>query len=167
MTDITSPAEGGCSCGKLRYKLTSEPLIIHCCHRRKCQCQTGSAFVINALMEASSVEILSGEIEQITVETPSGKGQNIARCNTCKVAVWSNYYMGGINQLIRFVRVGTLDQPDHFPPDVHIFTTTKQPWVRLPEDSHVVDIFYDYETTWSPENLNKRKVLLKAAGVTS
>ncbi len=165
MTFLNNPAEGGCSCGKLRYRLTSEPLIIHCCHCRKCQCQTGSAFVINALMEANCVEIISGQVEQVSVETPSGKGQNIARCKKCKVAVWSNYYMGGINELIRFVRVGTLDEPDNFPPDVHIFTTTKQPWVNLPKDSHVVDIFYDYHTTWSPENLKKRKTLLKAAGV--
>ncbi len=165
MTFSASPPQGGCSCGKLRYQLTANPLIIHCCHCRKCQCQTGSAFVINALLEADCVEVIRGEIEQINVETPSGKGQNIARCKTCKVAVWSNYYMGGINELIRFVRVGTLDEPDKFPPDVHIFTTTKQPWVSLPKDSHVVDIFYDYGTTWSQENLDKRKALLKTAGV--
>ena len=43
--------EGGCACGKMRYRLESKPMIVHCCHCRDCQRQTGSAFVLNALIE--------------------------------------------------------------------------------------------------------------------
>lgn len=64
--------------------------------------------------------------------------------------------MGGINKGIRFIRVGSLDTPDRHPPDVHIFTATKQDWVVFPEGAHVEDAFYNYETTWSPMNLKWR-----------
>ena len=163
MTSKSKPLEGGCTCGHVRYQLTSDPLIVHCCHCRWCQRQTGSAFAINALFVADEVELLKGEVKAEMVSSPSGKGQRIARCPKCDIAVWSNYFMGGIREGIRFIRVGTLDDPDQLPPDVHIFTSTKQPWVQLPDESHVEDIFYDYETTWTPENLVRLESLREAA----
>jgi hypothetical protein len=159
----TNTLQGGCSCGHVRYQLTSAPLIVHCCHCRWCQRQTGTAFALNALCEAEHVEVLQGEVSESTVPSPSGRGQKIARCPECQVAVWSNYYMGGIKDLIRFIRVGTLDDPDRLPPDVHIFTSSKQPWVKLPPGDLAVDEFYDYEKTWSPENQERRQALLAMA----
>ncbi len=160
MTLTSTSREGGCTCGHVRYKVIAEPLIVHCCHCRRCQRQTGTAFALNALFEAKHVEILEGGITEIAVPSPSGKGQKIARCPICEVAVWSNYYMGGIRDAIRFIRVGTLDEPDNLPPDVHIFTESKQPWVVLPKDDLAVDVFYDYEKVWSPKNFERRNELL-------
>lgn len=160
MTSLTQALEGGCTCGHVRYRITSNPLIVHCCHCRWCQRQTGSAFALNALFEATSVELIKGDISEESILSPSGKGQIIARCPKCKIAVWSNYFMGGIKELIRFIRVGTLDDPDKLPPDVHIFTSTKQPWVSLPENSLAVSEFYDYEKTWTKENLARKKALM-------
>jgi hypothetical protein len=99
-------------------------------------------------------------VDEMMTPSPSGKGQNIARCPKCKLALWSNYFMGGIKEKIRFIRVGTLDNPNQFPPDVHIFTTTKQSWITLPKNAAVFEVFYDYEKTWSKENNNRRKYLL-------
>lgn len=163
MMSQTTSHEGGCSCGHVRYKTISKPLIVHCCHCRYCQRQTGASFALNALFEAKHIEILQGEVDEIIMPSPSGNGQKIARCPKCKVAVWSNYYMGGIKDGIRFLRVGTLDNPDLLPPDVHIFTTSKQPWIVLQDGARAVDIFYDYETTWTPENLERRKTMLASA----
>lgn len=160
MTSTSTTQEGGCTCGHVRYKVIAEPLIVHCCHCRVCQRQTGTAFALNALFEAKHVEVLKGAVSEITVPSPSGKGQKIARCPICEVAVWSNYYMGGIRDGIRFIRVGTLDEPDNLPPDVHIFTKSKQPWVVLPKDDIAVDVFYDYEKVWSSKNFERRKELL-------
>ncbi len=160
MTKQAEHIQGGCSCGHVRYEIISEPLIVHCCHCRYCQRQTGAAFALNALFQSEYVELLSGTVNEITVPSPSGKGQTIARCPKCEVALWSNYFMGGIKEKIRFIRVGTLDNPEQFPPDVHIFTSTKQPWVDLSQSKHVVDVFYDYETTWTKENLAIRDKLL-------
>ncbi len=163
MTSPTDIHEGGCACAHVRYKIVSKPIIVHCCHCRSCQRQTGTAFALNALFEANHVELLQGSVSEMMVPSPSGKGQKIARCPKCQVAVWSNYYMGGIKDLIRFIRVGTLDDPDRLPPDAHIYTILKQPWVRLPPDDLAVDEFYNLDTTWSEENLERRRVLLEIA----
>ncbi len=157
--------EGGCSCGQVRYEITSDPLIVHGCHCSWCQTQSGSAFAINALIEADRVKILKGEVEVIDTPSPGGVGQMIARCPKCEIAVWSNYNMFMPGDHIRFVRVGTLDNPNRLPPDVHIFTTTKQDWVILPPQDQVAEEFYDFETTWSPESQKRIEVVQKAAAL--
>ncbi len=154
---------GGCTCGRVRYQLNGRPLLVHCCHCTYCQRQTGSAFALNALFKADRVQMLAGTVNEIEVASPSGRGQIIARCPQCQIALWSNYYMGGIRKGVRFIRVGTTDNPDLLPPDVHIFTETKQSWVAFPGGAHVEDVFYDYETTWSNEDNNWRKEMLALA----
>ncbi len=147
--------EGGCTCGDVRYKVNQSPLITHACHCRWCQRQTGGPHVINALYEANLIELTKGDVENIMTDSPSGKGQLIARCPSCRIALWSNYHFGGMKERIRFLRVGTLDNPNLMPPDVHIFTTTKMPWYVIPESHLAVDEFYDSETTWSKEAKNR------------
>jgi len=163
MSKQSETHEGGCSCGHVRYEATSEPLIVHGCHCSWCQTQSGSAFAINALIEADRVKVLHGEVEVIETPSPNGPGQMIARCPKCKVAVWSNYNMFMPGDRIRFLRVGTLDDPNLIPPDIHIFTTTKQEWVILPPEDQVVDAFYDTETTWSAKSLKRLEVVKQAA----
>ena len=157
--------EGGCSCGHVRYEVTSDPLIVHGCHCSWCQTQSGSAFAINALIEADRVKILNGEVEVFDTPSPGGPGQMIARCPKCKVAVWSNYNMFMPGDHIRFLRVGTLDNPNLLPPDVHIYTATKQDWVLLPPDDQVAEEFYDFGATWSPESQNRIEVVQQAAAL--
>jgi len=148
--------EGGCTCGGLRYRLTSAPMIVHCCHCRWCQRGTGSAFALNAVIEADRVLRARGEPELVRTPSLSGKGQIIARCPTCRVAVWSNYAVAG--ERIRFVRGGTLDNPDLLPPDIHIYTASKQPWVVLPTGARAVAEFYDPAEVWSPEARERWRV---------
>lgn len=150
--------EGGCTCGHVRYKMTSDPLIVHCCHCRWCQRQTGASFALNALIETERVVVLEGDIDEVTVESPSGYGQIITRCPKCRIAVWSNYLIGDDD--VRLIRVGTLDNPDLMPPDVHIYTSTKQPWGVLPPDDYVVEEYYETEKTWSPDALKRRDVMI-------
>jgi hypothetical protein len=152
------PLEGGCTCRAIRYRMTSAPLFVHCCHCRWCQRETGSAFVLNAMIEANRVVLLSGTPDVVNTPSNSGKGQKISRCPTCRIAVWSNY--AGAGEAIRFVRVGTLDNPDRLPPDIHIFTSSKQPWVVLPEGTPALPEFYDRKKYWPPESLARRAALL-------
>jgi len=149
--------EGGCTCRAVRYRMTSRPMFVHCCHCRWCQRETGASFALNALIEADRVVLLKGTPEVINTPSNSGRGQKIARCPQCRVALWSNYSGGG--DAIRFVRVGTLDDPDRLPPDIHIFTASKQPWVILPEGVPAVEEFYDLDAYWPEESLARRRAI--------
>lgn len=162
MSDQKDVYEGGCACGAVRYKMESGPLIVHCCHCTWCQRQNGSAFAVNALIEADRVQLLQGEIVDVEVPSPSGANQRISRCHNCQVAVWSYYLVmfGGIGELVRFIRVGTLDDPGRLPPDIHIFTASKQPWLALPQDASAVDEYYVTKEVWSEESLARRAALL-------
>jgi hypothetical protein len=156
---VSESFEGGCDCRHVRYRMGSRPLFVHCCHCRWCQRETGASFALNAMIEADRVELLAGEPERVDTPSQSGKGQKIWRCPKCRIAVWSNY--GGGGDKVRFVRVGTLDDPDRFPPDVHIFTASKQPWVVLPEGTPAVAEYYDYKALWPKESIERRRSLFK------
>jgi len=155
-------AEGGCTCRAVRYRMLTRPLFVHCCHCTWCQRETGSAFALNAMIESDRVALLSGELDVVDTPSNSGKGQKIARCPKCRIAVWSNY--AGAGDLLRFIRVGTLDDPGRFPPDIHIFTSTKQPWVVLPPGMPAVAEYYDAKQHWPPESLERRKAYLALIG---
>ena len=161
MTDATF--DGRCTCGAVRYRMRSAPLVVHCCHCRWCQRETGASFALNAVIEADRVDLLAGEDDLECVPTPSasGRGQKIWRCRHCRIAVWSNY--AGAGDRMRFVRVGTLEEPDRLPPDIHIFTASKQPWVVLPPDARAVPEYYEREQVWSAESLARRAKWLAEA----
>jgi hypothetical protein len=153
-------ADGRCACGEVRYRLHDKPFAVHCCHCRDCQRETGSAFVINGLVETPHVEVTAGEPETVLTPSASGKGQRIVRCPTCKVALWSHY--GGMGDKAAFVRVGTLEDPDACPPQVHIFTRSKQPWFELPPDAAAYEIFYsrdDLETLFGRDGAARWRTL--------
>jgi hypothetical protein len=143
--------EGGCTCRAVRYRLKARPMFVHCCHCTWCQRETGSAFAVNAMIEASNVELLAGSMKRTTLPTASGKGQIFSRCPDCGITLWSNY--AGAGDKVHFVRVGTLDDPSIAPPDIHIYTSTKQPWVILPEGVPAVPEFYRRSACWPAESV--------------
>jgi hypothetical protein len=156
MNEQHVPLEGGCTCGAVRYRLKAQPIFVHCCHCTWCQRETGSAFAVNAFIEASQVELLKDKPVKTTLPSASGKGQVFRRCVDCGVTVWSNYAGAGPN--IHFVRVGTLDDPARCPPDIHIYTSTKQPWVVLPDGVPAVAEFYKPADYWPPESMARFKI---------
>ena len=159
MTNASAfPLEGGCDCRKVRYRMETAPMYVHCCHCRWCQRESGASFAFNALIEADRVTDLGVPPELVHTPSLSGSGQVIARCPHCRVAVWSNY--AGSGPFIKFIRIGTLDEPDHLAPDMHIFTASKQPWVILPPGTPAVPEFYDRNAYWPPESLARRNALL-------
>jgi hypothetical protein len=152
---VSGEREGGCACGAIRYRLTSEPLFVNCCHCLNCQRQTGSAFVINVLIEADRVQLLQAEPVAVDVPRDDGTSQRIWRCPTCQVAVYSQY----TSPEVRFVRAGTLDDPSSVEPDAHIFTRSKLPWMRFPESTPVFDVYYDTQKLWPAESLERLAAL--------
>ena len=157
--EASFPLPGGCACGDVRYRLESAPLFVHCCHCRWCQRETGASFALNAMIESDRVTRLAGSIELLVTPSESGLGQKVARCARCRVAVWSHY--AGSGPAIAFVRVGTLDQPDLLPPDVHIFVASKQPWVTLSTEVPAFEAYYEREHLWPPESLSRRLAVMK------
>lgn len=154
------PLEGGCTCGNIRYRMETAPLIVHCCHCSSCQRETGTAFATNALIEADRVTLLRGAPDVILTPSDSGKGQKIARCPNCRVALWSNY--AGSGDAVRFVRVGTLDRPDCLPPDIHIFTSSKMPWVPLSTGIPAVPRYYEQDQIWPRESLERWSKIVRS-----
>jgi len=157
-TTSAFPTEGGCDCRAVRYRMQTPPLFVHCCHCRWCQRESGAAFALNAMIESDRVVELGLPPELVDTPSESGSGQRIARCPTCRLAVWSHY--AGAGPLLKFIRVGTLDNPDLLPPDIHIYTASRQPWVVLPAGTPAVPEYYDRERYWPPESLARRQVLL-------
>ena len=153
------PVEGGCTCRALRYRMLTPPMFVNCCHCRWCQRETGSAFALNAMIETDRIEVVHGAVEVVHTPSNSGIGQAIHRCPVCRIALWSNY--GGRGDRVRFVRVGTLDDPDRLPPDIHIFTASKQPWVLLPPDVPAVAEYYNLDDYWPAESLARRRAVAK------
>jgi hypothetical protein len=150
--------EGGCACGAVRYRLASEPLFVHCCHCLNCQRQTGSAFVVNLLIEADRFEVLGRDPEPVDVPRDDGSTQRIFRCPVCQVAVFSEYG----RPEVRFVRGGTLDEPSSVSPDVHIYTRSKVAWVTLPESVPAFEVYYDSKALWPAESLERLAAALSA-----
>ncbi|MFC4353151.1 GFA family protein [Fodinicurvata halophila] len=155
--------EGGCACGAVRYRMAGPPLFVHGCHCRWCQRETGSALAINAMIESERVELLQGGPLLIDTPSESGKGQKVIRCPNCHVALWSHY--AGAGDKVAFLRVGTLDDPDRFPPDIHIFTESKQPWLPLPDDVPAMPQYYRRSQHWPPESLERWEVLRSKPGM--
>src|SRR5438552_18492510 len=154
------PLEGGCACGAVRYHLTSDPLFVHCCHCLNCQRQTGSAFVINVLIETDRVELLAGDPQPVAVPRTGGKKQKVWRCPTCQVAVFSQY----TSRQVRFVRAGTLDDPTAVAPDVHIYTRSKLPWVTLPDTAPALEAYHDTKKLRPPASLERPDPLTASPG---
>ena len=152
--------EGGCACGAVRYRLTSDPLFTHCCHCLNCQRQTGSAFVINLLIETDRVELLAGTPQPVDAPRDDGSVQTIYRCPTCQVAVFSQYG----SPRVRFVRGGTLDDPRGVTPDVHIYTRSKVNWVTIPQSVPAFEEYYDMKVLWPDASLERVEALRRSAG---
>jgi hypothetical protein len=157
---MSSTLEGGCSCGAVRYRLRSDPLFVHCCHCLNCQRQTGSAFAINALVEADGVEVLAGDPQPVDVPRDDGSTQCIYRCPACQVAVYSEY----TRPEVWFVRAGTLDDPSQVSPDVHIHTRSKRDWVALPESVPAFEAYYDTKALWPPASYERLRAVLSSRG---
>jgi hypothetical protein len=166
MTNDCPSKVGGCACGQVRYELASDPMIVHGCHCRWCQRESGASFAVNALIEADRVKITKGDVAEMTVPSLSGAGQKFAHCPHFQVTLWTNYLgmSGHLGEVIRFIRVGTLDNPDRYPPDVHIFTSIKRPWVILPDGVPAFDEYFRIKDIWSADSLVRRAALHKAVG---
>jgi hypothetical protein len=164
MTDVNScwqPLEGGCACGGVRYRVDAPPLFVHCCHCSWCQRETGSAFAMNVLIEATRVTLTEGDLATVTLPSASGRGQRVTCCSACLVALWSSY--AGAGPAILFLRAGTLDRAGEIEPDIHIYTSTRLPWIQVPKDVPTETAFYDARVIWPADAQARYRAARRAA----
>ena len=147
---------GSCFCGAVQYRLTRDPMFVHACHCRDCRKQTGGPFAINGLIERDAVELIAGQPVRHEQKTGSGKPHDIWRCETCGNAVWSDY---GRREVMVFIRVATLDDPERCPPDVHIFTRSALPFTEIPDEARQFRVFYDMRAEWPAAALERFEAL--------
>ena len=152
--------EGGCACGQIRYRVTAKPMFVNCCHCRWCQRESGAAFALNAWIETDRIKVTCGTPDMVETPSESGAGQTFARCPSCRVALWSHYLSAG--DKVAFLRVGSLDDPDQMPPNAHIWTGSKQPWLTLPPDVPAFEEFYNRKETWPAESQARLKAAFSA-----
>ncbi|MCG2634683.1 MAG: GFA family protein [Gammaproteobacteria bacterium] len=157
-TENSFPQSGHCTCGEIHFTLKTPPLFVHCCHCSWCQRESGSAFALNALIEADRLEVTQGTPEMIELPSNSGKGQQVFRCPGCHTALWSQY--GAAGEAISFVKVGVLENPDSCPPDIHIFTSTKLSWVQLPPETPASETYYRRSEQWSAASIARYNTAL-------
>ena len=163
MSELNDTLEGGCACGEVRYSMQMNPLVVHACHCKHCQRQTGGWHAVNALIESHEVNLLQGTLSYSELPTPSGAGQTVARCSRCGVAVWSNYhrFSQGQGDIVRFIRVGTLDEPHRLPPDVHIFDADRNTCAPEPANAPRYEAFYNLGDIWTPSSLRRLYALFQ------
>jgi len=155
--DPTSALRGGCACGAVRYRLRAAPMFVQCCHCRDCQRQTGGPFVVNGQIETDQIVLEGAAPQPVSMPTDSGRAHDVYRCADCQTAVWSDY---GRRPALRFLRICTLDDPAACPPDAHIFTRTRLPWVTLPEATPAFPVYYDMAALWPAASLSRRRAIL-------
>ncbi|KAF2796069.1 hypothetical protein K505DRAFT_323589 [Melanomma pulvis-pyrius CBS 109.77] len=176
------PLHGQCTCGALTYTMNAKPLIVHCCHCTWCQRETGTAFLLNAMVESTNftykytptpssttTTTITATTTAAVLFTPtptaSGSTQTMARCPACLTVVFSHY--SGFGSAMTFVKAGTLSEGSRqrVRPDLHIFTSTKAEWLDLSAEAErgvpIFDEYYDKEVVWSEEALERRSVLVE------
>lgn len=147
--------DGGCPCGATRYRIESDPLFVHCCHCTECQQQTGSAFAVNAMIEGDRVTMLAGQVVENRIITGSSNPLIECRCTECRTVLWMHYASAG--RRIAFVRAGTLNEPGRCPPDIHIYTRSKQDWIVLSDTAPAKRGYYDRAAYWPEDSIARHK----------
>lgn len=121
--------EGGCQCGKVRYRTHGNPHKSGVCHCRYCQTRTGSAFGVSVYFDTAQLEVLSGELSEYSFTTDSGRNFTTRFCPTCGTTVF--WVLGLFDGMIG-VAGGTFDPPTFwFDVDREVFTRSKAPFVSL------------------------------------
>ena len=155
---------GTCNCGTVTFEVCQSFLYVHCCHCSWCQRETGSGFAINGLVETRHIKVLTGAPKQLDIQSNSGAGQSLVQCSNCQTTLWSHY--SSAKEVIAFVRVGTLYDAATVDPDIHIYTSTKLPWVTLPDGANIVTEYYRRSAYWPSQSIQRYKEALASPAIT-
>jgi hypothetical protein len=123
----TLPMTGGCSCGAIRYQITSFPLLLYSCNCTNCQRASGSAFALNMPVRARDFHILQGAPKPWRHSSPSGVAVISWFCGDCGARLYGD--RAGRAEIVN-LRAGTLDDTSWLVPAAHMFMRSAQAWVQ-------------------------------------
>ena len=106
-------------------------MITLVCHCRDCQKLSVSAFSMTMMVRREDLEIVRGELAAF--DRPAASG-NVARCYFCPTCSNRIYHENPAKPELVRLKPGTLDDTDIIQPDMHVWTSSKQAWVKLPDD---------------------------------
>lgn len=153
--------EGGCACGRLRYRLTAAPIFVNQCHCSLCRRQGGSAFAVNLFIETAHLVLVTGDIAETTLPTGSGGEQTVLRCAACGTAIGSHY--SRLGRGCAAIRAGTLDDPAAIRPDAAIFVEDRLPWVAPMEGIPEFATWYKPSDLLPPERFARLNTLMEGS----
>ena len=87
--DTGTMHEGGCLCGAIRYKATTEPVRVTVCHCTFCQRMTGTAFLVEPIFRKADVTF-AGEKPRIYDHRSDGSNKRVTLnfCGTCGTTLY-------------------------------------------------------------------------------
>lgn len=127
-------------------------MFTHACHCTDCQRTTGSAFVIHSVLLGDDLQV-EGETKAGMLPSGSGAGCEIHFCAACGTYIWCRYLYHKVDVIA--LRVGTLDDTSQVSPQAHIFTRSKQPWLKLPEDVPAFEEALNRDAVWTAESIER------------
>lgn len=129
MEIIRLPQPGGCSCGKLRYRLTGVPLLAYACHCHVCQARTGTAFALSLVVRTADL-VLCGDAPEIRRSATSwGREVDHSFCPECRTRLFGRAVATPDTANLR---AGTLDDPSWVRPIAQTFVESAIPWAVIP-----------------------------------
>lgn len=123
------PLEGGCACGAVRYRCDAEPVRMFQCHCRDCQRATGGPFVAGLLVPRKAFQFVKGTPLYYTVPSARGGTNTRGFCGVCGSRLTGG--QRGPEWPFIGITASSLDDPDQFKSQMHVFASQAQPWDNL------------------------------------
>ncbi|KAF2745691.1 hypothetical protein M011DRAFT_426808 [Sporormia fimetaria CBS 119925] len=149
---------GGCTCTYIRYQLLRPPLFCYACHCVECQKSSGSAFASIATVEFDALSTLSSARPLLIPVSSSHRYKMLATCPRCRDVCWT---WTNVSPATLDVRIGTLDLPNLFAPDVHIFVGAMVDWIRLPEEVGKLKGDFEWREVYPRESVVRLEMATK------
>lgn len=147
-TRLALPAEGGCQCAAVRYRVEAWPFVSYTCHCRECQQLCASAFATCMQCPAEHVGVTAGTPRRRRRKADSGNVLTVWHCADCGSAL---YAQSSARPRICTVFVGSLDRAQDVTVDAHIWVSRKLPWVVLPPAHRIFEHAGDWTQDYALE----------------
>ncbi|MDX1382788.1 MAG: GFA family protein [Thermoanaerobaculia bacterium] len=122
------PVEGGCFCGRIRYRVSAPLRAARSCHCSRCRKAFSGAASAYAEIEPGSLTWTSGE--DALTEYTSQAGFGLRFCSACGTTL-----CGTFRGEVHGVTLGPVDGDPGVRIGMHIFVGSKAPWDHIGGDA--------------------------------